>query len=182
VEGKPVSGALAKIKGGLGHIGMAALALLALTALFHVFAIKPLESRLQRLEEELIRVPPHPATHGFKRVSTDLGERRIEAFYGYFDRREQADDWLAKLYGIATAAGLELKSADYRLSDSRQRIERYQISLPVTGSYTQIHAFLETALAEIPVLSLDHAGFRRKSAQEGRIEAEIVLTLHLLRK
>jgi len=54
--------------------------------------------------------------------------------------------------------------------------------LPVSGSYTQIRSFLEGALAEIPVLSLDQASFRRKGTNETRIEAEIVLTFHLLHK
>lgn len=177
-----MNAALARIKRDLGLVGIAALALLVLTALFHLAAIKPLESRLQRLDDELNRLPVRATPDGFKRVNSDVREERIAAFYSYFDRREHVDDWLAKLYAVATAAGLELKSGDYRLSESQQRIERYQISLPVTGSYTQIRAFLEAALAEIPVLSLDHAGFRRKAANEGRIEAEIVLTVHLLRK
>jgi Tfp pilus assembly protein PilO len=106
----------------------------------------------------------------------------VAAFYKFFERPERMEDWLAKLYGVALASGLEFKTGDYRLSESRQRIDRYQISLPVTGTYTQIRSFLENVLTEIPVLSLDQASFRRKATNEGRIDAEIVLTLHLLRK
>ncbi len=177
-----MNAALQRIKQDLGILGITAIVLLALTTAFHIAAINPLESRLQRLQEELTRLPTRSAPDGLKRVNADLREERIAAFYDFFDRREHIDDWLAKLYAIATAAGLDLKSADYRYSDSQQRLERYQISLPVTGTYTQIHAFLEAALTEIPVLSLDQAGFKRRTANEGRIDAEIVLTLHLLRK
>jgi len=177
-----MNAALARIREDLGLVGMAALAVLVLTAVFHIAAIKPLESRLQRLDEELTRLPALATPDGFKRVNSDVREERVAAFYDFFDRRQRVDDWLAVLYGIATASGLELKSGDYRLSESRQRIDRYQINLPVTGTYTQIRGFLEAALADIPVLSLDHAAFRRKASHEGRIEADIVLTLHLLRK
>lgn len=106
----------------------------------------------------------------------------LPAFHRFFDRPEKIDDWLAKLYGIATAKGLQLRQADYRLADSRYGIERYQITLPVGGSYAEIRGFLDAALAELPVLSLDQASFRRKSAAEPRVETELVLTLHARRR
>jgi Tfp pilus assembly protein PilO len=113
---------------------------------------------------------------------TNLQAARVADFYRYFDRQQRVDDWLARLHGIATASGLELRAGNYRLAEAQRRIDRYEISLPVSGSYTQIRSFLEGALAEIPVLSLDQASFRRKGTNETRIEAEIVLTLHLLHK
>jgi hypothetical protein len=105
----------------------------------------------------------------------------LAALQRFFDRPEKIDDWLARLYGIATAKSLQLRQADYRLADSRYGIERYQITLPVSGSYAEIRGFLNAALAEIPVLSLDQASFRRKSAAEPRVETELVLTLHARR-
>lgn len=174
--------ALAKLRQDLGLVGLGALLVLAATALVHVLHIKPLETRLKRVDEELQRVEVRAAPDGFKRVSADSREDRVGAFYKFFERPERTEDWLAKLYAVAVASGLELNTADYRLSESRQRIDRYQISLPVTGTYTQMRAFLENALVEIPVLSLDHASFKRKATNEARIDAEIVLTLHLLRK
>jgi hypothetical protein len=53
--------------------------------------------------------------------------------------------------------------------------------LPLTGSYPQIRAFLATALAEIPVLSLDQVTIKKERAQGGALEAEAKLTLHLSR-
>lgn len=105
----------------------------------------------------------------------------LRALQRFLDRPEKTDDWLAKLYGIATAKGLQLRQAEYRLTDSRYGIERCQISLPVSGSYAEVRAFLSAALAEIPVASLDQASFRRRSAAEGRIDTELVLTLHARR-
>ena len=58
-------------------------------------------------------------------------------------------------------------------------IERYEVALPLRGNYARIRAFLENALIEIPVLSLDHVSFRRKSPGDGAVEAEVRLTLHL---
>lgn len=107
---------------------------------------------------------------------------RAAEFYKFLDSGERIDQSLARLYGIAGASGVELRSANYRLGEARHRLERYEISLPVQGNYAQIRLFLETALRELPALSLDKASLRRKSAADGRIDAELVLTLHRLRQ
>jgi len=156
-------------------LALASLAVLAGSVAFLFQFVKPLEERAQRLERDV-----QPTA--LKRVALDTPAARLEAFHTRLDRAETKDEWLAKLYAAARASGLELRAAQYRLAESRQRIERYEISLPVSGSYSQIRRFLESALADIPVMSLDRASFRRKAITDGRVEAEIVVTLHLLRK
>jgi Tfp pilus assembly protein PilO len=106
----------------------------------------------------------------------------LAAFYRYLDRGESIDEWLAKLYGIAIARSLQLQQADYRFADSRYGVERYQIVLPVDGSYADIRHFLDAVLAEIPVLSLDQASFRRRSASAPRVDTELAMTLHVRRR
>lgn len=174
--------ALSQLKQDLGTFGLGSLALIIAVLGFFAVAVKPLEERSGELDRRLEDNARRGAGDALKPASRATHEERVAAFYLFFKRDERIEDWLAKLYGIATAAGLELRTADYRLADSRQRIERYRISLPVSGNYTQVRSFIEAALAEIPVLSLDQATFRRKDANEARIDAELVLTLHLLRK
>jgi len=177
-----VKAALERLREELGMPELASLALLAVAIAFSLAVVKPLEARRAQLEQELENALRRPQLDGMTRVSAGAPGARLDAFYRFFERPEHADEWLAKLYGIATAQGIALRSADYRLGDTRQRLERYQITLPVSGSYTQIRAFLETALAEVPVLSLDQISFRRKATGETRVEADIVLTLHLPRR
>ena len=174
--------ALKRLKNELGLLGLGSLGLLALSAAFSLLVVKPLEARLRTLEHERHGAQQSEGSDGLKLVGASLQAARVADFYRYFDRQQRVDDWLARLHGIATASGLELRTGNYRLAEAQRRIDRYEISLPVSGSYTQIRAFLEGALAEIPVLSLDQASFRRKGTNETRIEAEIVLTLHLLHK
>jgi len=173
--------ALKRLKNELGLLGLGSLGLLALSAVFSLLVVKPLEARLRALEHERYAAR-QVGSDGLKLVGANLQAARVADFYRYFDRQQRVDDWLARLHGIATASGLELRAGNYRLAESQRRIDRYEISLPVSGSYTQIRSFLEGALAEIPVLSLDQASFRRKGTNESRIEAEIVLTLHLLHR
>jgi len=60
-------------------------------------------------------------------------------------------------------------------------MERYEITLPLAGSYAQIRTFLENALIEIPVMSLDQVAFRRERASELQVQAEVRVTLHLVK-
>jgi hypothetical protein len=55
---------------------------------------------------------------------------------------------------------------------------RYEIMLPVSGSYPQIRDFLKRALTEIPVLSLDSISVKRS---DQALQAEMRLTLHLVK-
>jgi hypothetical protein len=166
-----------KLQARLGGVALLAMGVLAAGFLFLAAAIRPLEARLERLDERLGR------DARLAGESTRLGtpSTKLAAFYAYFDRQESQVDWLAKLYGSAHGAGLELRAADYRLAETDGRIARYEITLPLQGSYAQLRAFLSDALEENPVLSLDQLTLRRKRVNDGAVEAEAVLTIHLLR-
>jgi hypothetical protein len=53
--------------------------------------------------------------------------------------------------------------------------------LPVAGSYSQLRDFLKRATSEIPVLSVDQMSLKRESRNDGALQAELHLTLHLVR-
>lgn len=156
----------------LDPLGTAAVALLATALTLYLGVVVPLHERMERLAHQPRNPPP--------RVES-AAHAQVASFYRFFERRETADVWLAKLYGIASAAGLDWRTGDYRLADARHGFERYHITLPVTGTYAQVRTFAQTALAEVPVASLDQLTFRRKDPSEARVEAEITLTLYLMR-
>lgn len=174
--------ALAWLRDEIGALALGALTLMGAAGLAHVLVVKPLEGRAAALERALADAGRRAPAEGVMRVALDTPAAKMAAFYRHFDRPEDRIEWLAKLYGYARAAGLELRSAEYRLDEPRRRLVRYQVSLPVTGTYAQVRAFVESALAGIPVLSLDQVSFRRKSASDTSIEAEVVLTLHLAQR
>lgn len=177
-----MSGIFARLREELGVLGIAALAILAIALVFFLVAVKPLEEKLARIDREL-RDAGGRSVPGYVRTANARDPAwKLAAFYDLFRSDEGKGVWLAKIHGIATSSGLELRSAEYRLADSAGRIERYEITLPVAGTYAQIWTFLESALAEIPMLSLDRVSLRRKSVGEPRAEAEVSLTLHLLKR
>jgi hypothetical protein len=167
---------LRKARHELGVTGLIALALFGAAALFFFLAVKPLEARNALVESELAQAE-RQAPGG----RAPAAGARLAAFYRYFETGEAATDWLARLSAIGASSGVQIRSADYRLQKTGTRLERYEVVLPLTGSYPQIRAFLATALAEIPVLSLDQITIKKERAQGGAVEAEARLTLHLTR-
>lgn len=163
----------------LGAIGVASLALIAAGVVFLGTALTPLEVHSRAVEHQLAAdTQKTSAREAAQRSATPL--TRLEAFYRFLESERRLTDWLDRLYAAAAAAGVEPQSADYRLEKTGTRIDRYEIRLPLRGRYTEVRKFIDTALAEIPVLSLDEVKFRRDNASEARIEAELRLTLHLL--
>ena len=58
-------------------------------------------------------------------------------------------------------------------------IERYQVTLPLRGSYAQVRQFVAAVMNEMPVVSLDDLKFEKQQIGDSAIEAQIRLTLFL---
>jgi Tfp pilus assembly protein PilO len=156
----------------LGTAGLTALALLAAAALFHFAALQPLELRNEALKERLAR-EARPAAAAPASAADQLG-----AVYAFLERDEQTTDWLAKLHAIGAATGVQLSSASYRAQQAEGRIVRYEIVLPLAGSYGQIRDFLRRSAEEIPVMSIDQLSLKRENRNDPALQAELRLTLH----
>jgi len=166
---------LYRLRHELGAPGMAAMLLFAAAAVFMTLVLQPLKEKNRVLE----------ARAG---IGRDLGAvqnvnnaEKVDAVYQYLEKPEATTDWLAKLYAIGRATGVELQSASYKTQAASGRLERYEIVLPLTGSYTQMRDFLKRSLAEIPVLSLDQISLKRDNRREGTVQAELRLTLHMVK-
>jgi hypothetical protein len=166
---------LLRLRHELGALGVAALALLAVVASFHFLLLKPMEAKNAALQDRLSRERPR-AEAGQGSASDKVG-----AVYQFLEKSEQATDWLAKLHGIGAATGVQLKSASYRTEKTEGRIVRYEMVLPVAGSYPQIRDFLKRSLAEIPVMSVDQLTLKRETRNDGAVQAELRLTLHMVK-
>lgn len=171
----PVKARLAQLRAQLGVLGLASLALIGATAVFVNAVLDPAQEKNRALQgsiERYARQAPGAAAGGADKVA---------GVYKFLERAEAPTDWLAKLHAIGTATGLELQSANYRTQPGSARVERYEIVLPVSGSYLQLREFLKRALAEIPVLSLDQMTIKRETRNDGAVQAELRLTLHMVK-
>jgi hypothetical protein len=159
-----------RLRDELGLMGLVALLVFAGAGIFFTMVLQPLKDKSRVLESRASVASPAPAAQ-----STE----KLAAVYQYLNKPESTTDWLAKLYAIGRATGVELQSASYKSAAATGgKLERYEIVVPLSGSYTQMRDFLKRSLAEIPVLSLDQITLKRESRREGTVQAELRLTLH----
>ena len=169
-----ISERLYRVRDDLGATGMAAIVLFVAAALFMSLVLQPLkeQSRVLAAKADMIENRAAPATNS---------GAKLAAVYDYLRKPEQTTDWLAKLYAIGRATGVELAQANYKTQSASGKLERYEIVVPLAGSYTQMREFLKRALAEIPVLSLDQISLKRENRRDGTVQAELRLTLHMVK-
>jgi len=166
---------LYRVRDELGMAGIAALSLFILAGAFMTLVLQPMKEK-NRVLEARAGISRDLAT-----VSGVNAAEKVESVYEYLEKPEATTDWLAKLYAIGKATGVELQSANYKTTSAGGRLQRYEIVLPLTGSYAQMRDFLKRSLAEIPVLSLDQIVLKRENRREGQVQAELRLTLHMVK-
>lgn len=171
-----------RIRAELGPLGVAGLVILAASTGFLLLVLRPLEAEHRLLDERLMRHARHPGESGFPPGAVSSPAAKLNAFYQFFDRDGEPTESLARIHGIARSRGMDLRQGEYRLLASEGRLERYQLVLPIVGSYGQIREFLEEVLAEIPALSLDQTTMRRTRTNVMVVEAEVTMTLHRLKR
>lgn len=162
-----------------GWPGMAGAALLAFCLAFQFSAIEPARARLEQLGQETVflrtRIDRAP-----RQAANDTPAEQLAAFYRLFPSGRSMPDWLEKIYLAAQRQNLLLERGEYRqVREKPGRLTRYNILLPVKGSYVQVRQFLAAVLADIPTASLDAVTFERQRIGDDAVEAKIRLTLYL---
>ena len=157
----------------IGFAGVGAIGLLAAALFFSNFMVKPLEQKNLSLQEA--------ATRQGRKADAGQSSEKVAAVYEYLRKEEDTTDWLAKLHAIGTATGIQMRTATYRTQPTEGRIVRYEIVLPVAGSYGQIRDFLKRAALEIPVLSIDQVTLKKEERKGAALQAEMRLTLHMVK-
>lgn len=160
----------------VGGLALLAIALSVVAVAGH-FAVLP---KLQELIEANFRaqavVRAQPAeSHLAQQVRTRYDEFRLR-----LAPLNEHRNHLKALFKEAADSGVSLSQGDYRLQpDSDCNCQALQITLPIRGTYPQIRAFVDAALAKIPPLSLDEISFRRENVKSPVVEAQLRLTLYL---
>lgn len=86
---------------------------------------------------------------------------------------------LADLLEIGLRSGLVSARTEHRLTvDPGAGLERLRVSMPLTGGYAQLRAFIDAALRHDPALSLDALKLRRNNPSAPELEAELTWSLH----
>jgi Tfp pilus assembly protein PilO len=166
---------------GLGWAGVAGIALAVFAVALYFFSIAPLERALaeRRVEAAALQERLRMGEPIGREPKAGANEQ-LATFYSFFPASTSSPDWLGKIHAAATSKGLVLQSGEYKLERRPdQKLARYQITLPVTGSYGQIRNFLSEVLAEVPAAALEDITLKRESATSAMLEGRIRLTLYL---
>jgi type II secretory pathway pseudopilin PulG len=163
----------------LGWAGLLGLLLLAGSGLYYFTTLRANEARLQQAEQQAasLRTRIQQAARGG--ITLTGSAAQLAEFYGFF-AGHAATDWLDKIYAAAARHSLTLEQGEYRtLPDKTGKLIRYQLTLPVKGSYVQMREFIDTVLTDVPVAALEDVGFKRESIGATTLEARIKFTLFL---
>lgn len=164
----------------LGWLGVAGLGLLAFCLAFYVSALLPAQASLAELQAQTNSLRARQSQSQTSQAKEVRPETQLAAFYGFFPNTGATPDLLEKLFDAAQEANVALDQGEYRLvSGKGDKIARYQVTLPVHGSYPQIRKFIGLVLVELPAASLDGVSFQRQKVSDTVVESQIKLTLHL---
>jgi Tfp pilus assembly protein PilO len=165
---------------GIGWPGITGLALCVLSVVIAATAITARLAELDALRAENRGLHERLATDSVQSKAKATREEELLAFYGFFPPLSTLPDWLERIYGAAEKNGVALEVGEYRLVQEKGwRLARYQLNLPVKGSYGQIRGFIAQVLTDVPASALEEIGFRRDTVGTDRVDVRLRLTLYL---
>jgi Tfp pilus assembly protein PilO len=167
--------------GPLGGAGIGGVALLALALALHVARVAPLEREMAALQAEAGSLQSRLRSGKALNARADESSaEQLAAFYAYFPPAAAAPELLGKIHAAAAANGIVLRSGEYKLErNSDQRLARYQVTLPIAGSYAQVRRFVSTVLADVPAASVDEIQMRRETIAATTLEVRVRLSIYL---
>lgn len=161
-----------------GKIGIA---LLFVSLLVYVTVLSPLlsqQAQLQQSINDLTRQAHASKTKAMNSPATTA--EQLAAYYKFFPAQITAPKWLNKIFNTARTQHINLPEGKYRVVHERAgSLLRYEITLPVTGSYQKLHEFIAGVLSEIPVAALDSVTFERNKISNKLIDAKFKISLYL---
>lgn len=164
----------------LGLPGVAGIALAVFAAAVSLSALQPAiaERDLLQLEADKLERRSRGAASAAERAPS--APEQLATFYAFFPGAASTPEWLAKVNAAARANGLTLAAGEYKVSKAgTPRLARYQITLPVQGTYPQIRGFVGAVLAEVPAAVVEEVSLKRESVESAKLEARIRITLYL---
>ena len=172
---------LIRSQASLRREGKIGLGLLLLAVLVYLTVLSPLLSQQAQLQQNISNLTRQAQASTSKTPSapTTTAEQLL-TYYRFFPAQSTAPDWLNKIFAAARIQRLELPEGKYRVIHERAgSLLRYEITLPVTGSYQQLHKFIASVLSEIPVAALDGVTFERNKISNALIDAKFKISLYL---
>ena len=138
----------------IGWPGVAGVAFLLAAIGIYTFSVQAQSARLAQLQQENVSLKLRIEQAAKSGIPASGGMEEINRFQDFFAGTPLTER-LNRIYAAAAAQKLVLEQGEYHVSRIKSgRLTRYQITLPVKGSYLQIRQFVAQALADVPVAAL----------------------------
>ena len=109
----------------------------------------------------------------------DLATRQAE-FEAGLPQAAGALQAVRHIHRSATEHDVVLSTGEYRLvSEPGGRLQRYQITLPAVGTYTDVRAWMADVLNELPTVALDELSIKRNAVGEPLVQARLRWSFYL---
>ncbi|PSS57800.1 type 4a pilus biogenesis protein PilO [Pseudomonas sp. BBP2017] len=167
----------------LGVVGLAGGALVLLSLLYGAAVVLPQWQQLQQqqLRSEQAQAQLQQLKRGDLKLP-QVPQRELEDFHKQLPAQPQATVAIDRIYSLAKAERISLARGEYALGvDPKTQLARYQILLPVRGSYPQIRRFVHALLGQLPALVLEEVDLQRKKIGDSELTGRLRMTLYLSR-
>ena len=167
----------------LGVPGLVGLAALILALGYATLALLPDWRALEDLSQQTREASEYLARVEDGSVAAPVvPQRQLDDFRSKLPSQPQATVAIDKIYALAAQEHITLSRGEYALGiDPKTHLARYQILLPVRGSYPQLRRFMHALLAQLPAVVLEDLELQRKRIADTDITGRIRMTLYLSR-
>ncbi|QXI40708.1 type 4a pilus biogenesis protein PilO [Pseudomonas xantholysinigenes] len=168
----------------LGRVGLAATLVALLAVGLALAAVLPQWQavRALRAAEADANTQVQRLARGELKVQVKPEQQALDTLRQQLPGQPQASELIERLYHLANAERISLARAEYALGvDPKTQLARYQIVLPVRGSYPQIRGFLQALIGQLPTLVLEDLELQRKRIGDRELTGRVRMTLYLSR-
>lgn len=168
---------------GLGVPGLLGAGLLLVATVYAVAGLLPAWHRLQQLEQQTRDASEYLArVEDGSLAAPVVPQRQLDDFRSKLPSQPLATVAIDRIYALAAQEHISLARGEYALGvDPRTHLARYQILLPVRGSYPQLRRFLHALLGQLPAVVVEDVEFQRKKIADTELTGRIRMTLYLSR-
>ena len=167
----------------LGRPGAIGATLLLVAMAWGLFGLWPESRELQQLEARAAAARERVArvASGVEAAPLQPGQQ-LASLQQNLPAQQEATAAIERIYATASREGIALARGEYALAlDPQTQLARYQILLPVRGSYPQLRRFLRSVRSQLPALVLEDIDLQRKQISETELDGRIRMALYLTR-
>lgn len=155
--------------------------MLALSGVLAVSVLIPAQQKLQQTEHELA-AQRRARERNPQSVQDRSPDAILASFYSQLPPEEKLLEQVAQVLEVAEDNGIEADRIEYAaLPDAGGHLRRYQMTMPVRGTYPNTRYFMIDLLNQMPSVAISELGFRREDAHGDRVESRLRLTFYLRR-